>query len=158
MNSFYVISRGMKPGKALTIAQRTSSHFAEEPVVMGKVLRANAQPIKISDALFAKNQTHLLTLKKAGAIEITRLFEQGAIGKEDAQNLLQTPPETLSLDPEPVPQNVQNPPEPAVEQVVVVAQVEEVQVQEVEIAAKTPEPIPELPVEVKASKKGKGPK
>lgn len=70
MDSFYEISRGMRPGKQLTTAQRTSSKFAEEPVVMGKVLRANTPPVRISEAQYLANKVQLTMLEKAGAIRI----------------------------------------------------------------------------------------
>lgn len=70
MDSFYEISRGISPGKQLTTAQRTSSKFAEEPVVLGKVLRAGARPLRVSEAQYNANKTQLLMLAKAGAIKI----------------------------------------------------------------------------------------
>lgn len=68
---FYEISRGVKAGKNLTTAQRVSSKFAEEPVVLGKVLRRGYPPIRINEEQYQLNQTQLKTLEKAGAISIT---------------------------------------------------------------------------------------
>lgn len=69
----YEISRGVKFGKNLTTAQRASSKFAEEPVVLGKVLRRGYPPIRISEEQYEANLTQLKTLEKAGAITIRSL-------------------------------------------------------------------------------------
>lgn len=71
MSEHYIISLGFKPGKALTPAQRLSSLFSEEPVVMGKVMRRGLPPRKITKEQYEANKLHLLRLAKAGSIVIT---------------------------------------------------------------------------------------
>lgn len=68
MDSHYVITRGVKPGKNLTNAQRSSSKFSEEPVVLGKVLRSRSLPMKLSEEQFMANIKELMRLNNAGAI------------------------------------------------------------------------------------------
>lgn len=68
-DTFYIISRGYE-GKALTSAQRKSSLFAEEPVVMGKVLRRGSKPFRLTPAEFEANKDRLRALEAAGAIKI----------------------------------------------------------------------------------------
>jgi hypothetical protein len=67
---YYEITRGLRVGKSLTPAQRTSSLFAEEPVVLGRVLRRGAGPIRISPEDFERNKVQLLRLERAGSIII----------------------------------------------------------------------------------------
>lgn len=67
--TFYIISRGYE-GKALTTAQRNSSLFSEEPVVLGKVLRRGGKPMRLTPAEYEANKDRLLALEKAGAIKI----------------------------------------------------------------------------------------
>jgi hypothetical protein len=67
---FYEISRGMKTGRQLTTAQRTSPRFAEEPVVMGKVLRRGSAPVVLTDEQFRQNRVPLIRLLAAGAVDI----------------------------------------------------------------------------------------
>jgi hypothetical protein len=68
---YYEITRGLRIGKNLTPAQRTSSLFSEEPVVLGRVLRRGSGPIRISPEDFERNKVHLLRLERAGSITIT---------------------------------------------------------------------------------------
>lgn len=68
----YIIKRGFQEGKALTSEQKSSSLFAEEPVVLGQVLRRGSRPLRISAETFEANKAKLLALEKAGAIVITR--------------------------------------------------------------------------------------
>lgn len=65
----YEIRRGFD-GKRLTPAQRSSGTFAEEPVVMGKVLRRGSKPLVITPAQFEANRAKLLRLVLNGSIEI----------------------------------------------------------------------------------------
>lgn len=69
-DTFYVINRGYD-GKALTTAQRKSALFAEEPSVMGKVLRRGSPPLRLTPTEFEANKHRLLQLQTAGAIKIT---------------------------------------------------------------------------------------
>lgn len=68
----YIITRGFQEGKALTNAQRSASGFAEEPVVLGRVLRRGSRPMRISGADYRANESKLLALEKAGSIKIQR--------------------------------------------------------------------------------------
>jgi hypothetical protein len=68
----YIITRAFQDGKQLTPAQKGSSLFAEEPVVLGKVLRRGSRPMRISAADFKANEVKLLALEKAGSILIKR--------------------------------------------------------------------------------------
>lgn len=68
----YIITRAFQDGKQLTPAQKGSSLFAEEPVVLGKVLRRGSRPMRISAADYKANEVKLLALEKAGAILIKR--------------------------------------------------------------------------------------
>ncbi len=72
---FYVITRGVKAGRNLTTAQRSSSKFSEEPVVLGKVLRSRSLPMKVSPEQFNLNRIELERLEKAGAIDIYAPFK-----------------------------------------------------------------------------------
>jgi hypothetical protein len=54
----------------LTQAQKTSSLFSEEPMVMGKALRRGLPPLRIDEAQFKQNQIMLKRLFDAGAINI----------------------------------------------------------------------------------------
>lgn len=68
----YIITRGFQEGKALTTSQRSSATFAEEPVVLGRVLRRGSRPMRISGADYRANESKLLHLEKAGSIKIQR--------------------------------------------------------------------------------------
>lgn len=68
----YIITRGFQEGKQLTTAQKTSPLFAEEPVVLGRVLRRGSKPMRLAEVDYKANERHLLTLEKAGAIKIQR--------------------------------------------------------------------------------------
>lgn len=70
MSDYYLIALGFTPGKKLTQAQRTSSLFAEEPVVCGKVLRRRGPPMKLTVDQWKTNEEDLLRLAKAGAIKV----------------------------------------------------------------------------------------
>lgn len=72
LQDVYVITRGFKEGKALTSAQRISPLFAEEPVVLGKVLRRGSQPMRLTQVEYKAGEARLLALEKAGAINIKR--------------------------------------------------------------------------------------
>jgi hypothetical protein len=81
----FEISRAYTPGKPLTPAQRTSSLFAEEPVVMGTVLRRGLPALKISEAQFHQHQAHLKRLFDAGAINIKAVDGDKVVDLRDAQ-------------------------------------------------------------------------
>ena len=68
----YEIKRAYSGYGPLTPQQRTSSLFAEEPVVLGKVLRRGSAPLKVTPELFEANKVALLRLEKAGSILIVR--------------------------------------------------------------------------------------
>lgn len=68
----YIIRRAFQEGKALTTEQKSSSLFAEEPVVLGQVLRRGSRPLRISAESFEANKSKLLALEKAGSIVIIR--------------------------------------------------------------------------------------
>lgn len=72
----YIITRGFQEGKALTNAQRASPLFAEEPVVLGRVLRRGSKPMRLTGADYRANEHKLLALEKAGAIKIQRPEEK----------------------------------------------------------------------------------
>ena len=71
MSGHYLIELGFKPGKKLTMAQRTSSMFAEEPVVNGRVLRRRSKPMKLTPEQWKAEEVYLLQLAAAGAIKVT---------------------------------------------------------------------------------------
>lgn len=66
----YEIRRAHKTGKQLTRAQRSSPLFAEEPVVLGKVLRRGGPPRTVTAEIFEQNKSMLLRQAAAGAVEI----------------------------------------------------------------------------------------
>lgn len=66
----FEISRAFRHGMQLTQAQKTSSLFSEEPMVMGKALRRGLPPLRIDEAQFKQNQIMLKRLFDAGAINI----------------------------------------------------------------------------------------
>jgi hypothetical protein len=147
----YVITRGHKPGKSLTPSQRTSSLFAEEPVVLGKVLRRGSKPMHITEAQYEANKAKLLRLVEAGSIVITLVAGAGE-KKKDAKE--ETAPDALDLvataGNEPV--TVVPPTEiPALEAAPAVtepAKVEEAPA--VETAPEVPATVPAAPAEVPA--------
>lgn len=104
----YKITRGLQPSKPLTPAQRNSGLFAEEPVVLGKVLRARMGPMQISDAQYEANKARLGMLAKAGAIQIKKLGTETLVETQPAPVVETepvappvteaTPEETLDMD------------------------------------------------------------
>lgn len=70
--SKYTIKHGMQFGKNLTTAQRSSSLFAEEPVVMGRVFRRGTGPMVITEEQYNRNRLQLTRLERAGSIVIVR--------------------------------------------------------------------------------------
>jgi predicted RNA-binding Zn-ribbon protein involved in translation (DUF1610 family) len=72
----YIITRGFQEGKQLTAAQKSSPLFAEEPVVLGRVLRRGSKPMRLAEADYKANEQQLLRLEKAGAIKIERPKEE----------------------------------------------------------------------------------
>lgn len=109
----YTIKHGLKPGKNLTTAQRSSSLFAEEPVVMGKVFRRGSAPIVISEDQYNRNRLQLTRLERAGSIEIVRP-EDGAV--EQVADLTTPPPVAPVVSPEPpAPEAPPLSPEPSLE-------------------------------------------
>jgi len=89
MPDHYLIELGWKPGQKLTMAQRTSSLFAEEPVVLGKVLRRRSKPMKVTVEQWKADEAYLLRLAKAGAIKVTEPdstpLTQEEIEKQEAE-------------------------------------------------------------------------
>lgn len=68
----YTISLGLgRRSQQLTRAQKSSSLFSEEPVVLGKVLRRGMPPRKITAEQFEANKIKLTRLAEAGSIIIT---------------------------------------------------------------------------------------
>lgn len=134
----YEIHRGLKSGQSLNTAQRTSSLFAEEPVVLGKVFRRGYPPITLTETQFELNKIHLLRLEKAGSIVIKKQgAEEAVVAIQPSVPVEPLPPPPPPLVPEtPVPEPVQ-----ASEEVVP------------EIVP--PESTPEETVEAPKSKKGK---
>lgn len=67
---YFEISRAYVAGQPMTVAQRTSSLFSEEPTVLGKALRRGLPPLKIDEKQFAQAEHMLRRLFDAGAINI----------------------------------------------------------------------------------------
>jgi hypothetical protein len=67
----FEIHRGLKSGKQLTAAQRSSPTFAEEPVVLGKVLRRGSAPLIVTDSQFEVHKASILRQVLSGSIEVT---------------------------------------------------------------------------------------
>jgi hypothetical protein len=66
----YEIRRGHQTGKPLTQTQRSSGTFAEEPIVLGKVMRRGSSPIRLTPAQFEQQKAKLLRQLLSGSIEI----------------------------------------------------------------------------------------
>lgn len=66
----YEVRRALKTGHQLTTRQRTSGTFAEEPIVLGKVMRRGTRPLLLTTAQFDQNKAKLLRLLLSGSIEI----------------------------------------------------------------------------------------
>ena len=66
----YEIRRGLKTNRQLTTVQRTSGTFAEEPIVLGKVLRRGMRPMLLNEDQFKQHKPKLLRLLLSGSIEI----------------------------------------------------------------------------------------
>lgn len=82
----YIITRGFQEGKQITTAQKTSALFAEEPVVLGRVLRRGSRPMRISKADYNANEHNLLRLEAAGAIKIQRpKMDVAALIQQDSE-------------------------------------------------------------------------
>lgn len=111
----YEIKRAYSGYGPLTPQQRTSSLFAEEPVVLGKVLRRGSAPLKVSPELFEANKVALLRLEKAGSILIVRPpVEQEVVAGDGT---VEVPKDQIALSPstgEPPPE-IPNVPVPPVE-------------------------------------------
>lgn len=88
----YEITRGFT-GK-LTATQRTSSRFSEEPLVLGKVLRRGASPIKLTEEQYQKAKPYLNLLVKAEAIKIRKLFPVGRSVEKSTNLSSRKPPIT----------------------------------------------------------------
>lgn len=72
--AIYRISRAApKPGKQLSMAQRMSPLYQEEPRVLGRVLRRGSPPFDISEQTYENNLVRLRLLEKAEAIHIERI-------------------------------------------------------------------------------------
>jgi len=142
MHTRTTIHRGMQFGKVLNTAQRTSSLFAEEPVVLGKVFRRGYPPMEITDEQYKRNMTHLVRLMKAGAITMVRQLvpdspEDEAILRGETPVVTDTQPPAPPVSTTPVvseeaeqteqaPETVQTAPEAPVAPVAPSAPVEEV--------------------------------
>jgi hypothetical protein len=68
----FEIRRGFTGGR-LTKMQRTSGLFAEEPTVLGRVLRKGSKPLVVSEEQFQRNKVKLLLLAVAGSIQISEV-------------------------------------------------------------------------------------
>lgn len=66
----YEIRRGHKTGKQLTPVQRASGTFAEEPIVLGRVMRRGNGPIRLTAEQFEQQKARLLRQLLSGSIEI----------------------------------------------------------------------------------------
>jgi len=66
----YEVRLGYKTGRPLSKTQRTSGTFAEEPVVLGKVLRRGEKPRLLTEAQFSRFKPQLLRLLLSGSVEI----------------------------------------------------------------------------------------
>jgi hypothetical protein len=66
---FFEISRGLQ-SRYLSPVQRSSSLFAEEPVVLGKTLRRGTPPLRVTYEQFMQGRTTLLRLLHAGSIQV----------------------------------------------------------------------------------------
>lgn len=78
---YFEITPALRPGQQLTVAQRTSSLFAEEPRIGAHVLRRASPPLKLAEKEFAAS---FLTIKRhfmAGSIEVA------AVNGEDKADL-----------------------------------------------------------------------
>jgi hypothetical protein len=69
----YFIKRAYNSYSKLTSAQRTSSLFREEPIVLGKTLRRGSKGFNITDDQYKAYEAQLMHLVKAGAIEVDRV-------------------------------------------------------------------------------------
>lgn len=67
----FEIRRGYKTGRQISTAQRKSGTFAEEPVVLGKVLRRGMRPLSVSEEQFQLHKAKLLRLLLSGSVDIT---------------------------------------------------------------------------------------
>ena len=66
----YRVKRAVKPGKALTTVQKTSSFFAEEPKVGVKVLRRGLPYIELTEEQMKSNELCLKKLLISESVEI----------------------------------------------------------------------------------------
>lgn len=144
----YEIHRGLKSGQSLNTAQRTSSLFAEEPVVLGKVFRRGYPPIILTESQFELNKTHLIRLEKAGSIIIKKL------GVEERAETTQPSIPVTDPSPPPPPQDPPSDPSPPVP-LSVSEEVVEVEGVKDEVPSAEVTPIVEEVVEAPKAKKGK---
>ena len=112
--NYYEIRRALKPGVNLTVAQRSSSLFAEEPTVMGIVLRRGLPPMKITEEQYERNKVHLVRLESAGAIEITKHFASVPV-ETVSEGSTELPPPPPENPPTPEAPAAETKPEPVVE-------------------------------------------
>lgn len=141
----YEIHRGLKSGQSLNTAQRTSSLFAEEPVVLGKVFRRGYPPIVLTETQFELNKTHLTRLEKAGAI---------VIKKQGVQEAVQ--PSVPLQDPPPPPPPENPPAEPPAPEPIKAEEVAHEAAPALEVVKEVvAEVVPEEVVDAPKSKKGK---
>jgi hypothetical protein len=145
----YEIRRAHKTGKQLTRAQRSSPLFAEEPVVLGKVLRRGGPPRTLTAEIFEQNRSMLLRQAAAGAVEI---FEVDGDQVRPYSTTAPTEEQVLApqvQEPEAPPPPVEEPPifnatVPPVPSEGLDAPVGETEMKPEELA---PEPLPEAPPE-----------
>lgn len=77
----FEIRRGFHDKRPLTAAQRQSGQFAEEPLVLGKVLRRGLGARKLTEDEFARHRSTLLKLLRSESIELYVIGEEGEITK-----------------------------------------------------------------------------
>jgi hypothetical protein len=96
----YEIRRGLKSNGRLTAPQRSSGTFAEEPVVLGKVLRRGMRPMLLNEDQFKQHKSKLLRLLLSGSVDIfvvngeasSRMDYKAAVGISTVAN-----PRTLEI-------------------------------------------------------------
>lgn len=78
----YEIRRGLRAGLPLGPRQRKTPLFAEEPVLLGKHIRAGHPPLYLTEAQFYLNKARLLRLLMAGAVDIAVVDEESGESTE----------------------------------------------------------------------------
>jgi hypothetical protein len=90
----YEIRRGLKSNGRLSTTQRTSGTFAEEPVVLGKVLRRGMRPMLLNEDQFKQHKSKLLRLLLSGSIDVFVVNGESAsrMDYKTATGISATPP------------------------------------------------------------------